>query len=213
MVRELNLKYLSNKNKYVLIRILVFSSTTISVLFSVRTLFEALIPVHIAYIGMFVLLIHQTAPTPTQCRDPLIYFEERADKDIRLAQRLPFFAVADVLMITATRYVKLPSMIKLLPVWATCGLWMSQIVLLCPSLFLCLIRITTSSIIVASFKLATSDFSCFTEMVWTATRWSSRWPGRNTENSLTWKQVRSFETIYLWTRSIFSFLCVLPHSQ
>eukprot|EP01032_Pedospumella_encystans_P014145 gene14145-16269_t len=50
MVRELNLKYLSNKNK-----------------------------------------------------DPLIYFEERADKDIRLAQRLPFFAVADVLMITSTR--------------------------------------------------------------------------------------------------------------
>jgi hypothetical protein len=43
----------------------------------------------------------------THCcyRDPLIYFEERADKDIRLAQRLPFFAAADVLMITATRYV------------------------------------------------------------------------------------------------------------
>jgi len=38
-------------------------------------------------------------------RDPLIYFEERADKDIRLAQRLPFFAAADVLMITATRCV------------------------------------------------------------------------------------------------------------
>eukprot|EP00600_Ochromonadales_sp_CCMP1393_P004943 CAMPEP_0174970528 /NCGR_PEP_ID=MMETSP0004_2-20121128/9438_1 /TAXON_ID=420556 /ORGANISM="Ochromonas sp., Strain CCMP1393" /LENGTH=1105 /DNA_ID=CAMNT_0016220279 /DNA_START=122 /DNA_END=3439 /DNA_ORIENTATION=- len=34
---------------------------------------------------------------------PLIHFEERLDKDIRIAQRLPFFAVADILMITATR--------------------------------------------------------------------------------------------------------------
>eukprot|EP00601_Ochromonadales_sp_CCMP2298_P017181 CAMPEP_0173233894 /NCGR_PEP_ID=MMETSP1142-20121109/9889_1 /TAXON_ID=483371 /ORGANISM="non described non described, Strain CCMP2298" /LENGTH=1021 /DNA_ID=CAMNT_0014163805 /DNA_START=97 /DNA_END=3159 /DNA_ORIENTATION=- len=34
---------------------------------------------------------------------PLVYFEERLDKDIRISQRLPFFAIADVLMITATR--------------------------------------------------------------------------------------------------------------
>lgn len=33
----------------------------------------------------------------------LIYFEERHDRDIRLAQRLPLFAATDVLMITATR--------------------------------------------------------------------------------------------------------------
>lgn len=38
-------------------------------------------------------------------KEPLIYFEERSDKDSRLAQRLPFFAAADILMITATRYV------------------------------------------------------------------------------------------------------------
>lgn len=48
--------------------------------------------------------IHFTTHYTTR-REPLIYFEERADKDIRLAQRLPFFAAADVLMITATRYV------------------------------------------------------------------------------------------------------------
>ena len=35
----------------------------------------------------------------------LIYFEERADKDIRLRQRLEFFASADILMITAARYI------------------------------------------------------------------------------------------------------------
>ena len=33
----------------------------------------------------------------------LIHFEERADRDIRLRQRLEFFASADVLMITAAR--------------------------------------------------------------------------------------------------------------
>ena len=36
-------------------------------------------------------------------QDPLIFYEERLEKDMRLAQRLPFFAAADVLMITATR--------------------------------------------------------------------------------------------------------------
>lgn len=35
---------------------------------------------------------------------PIIYFEERNDKDIRLAQRLAFFAASDILLITATRY-------------------------------------------------------------------------------------------------------------
>jgi len=33
----------------------------------------------------------------------LVVFEERAEKDIRLAERLSFFAAADILMITATR--------------------------------------------------------------------------------------------------------------
>ena len=33
----------------------------------------------------------------------LIYFEEKHDKDIRLAQRLAFFGASDILMITATR--------------------------------------------------------------------------------------------------------------
>ena len=35
--------------------------------------------------------------------DEVVYFEERDDKDIRLAQRLAFFASSDVLMITPTR--------------------------------------------------------------------------------------------------------------
>ena len=35
--------------------------------------------------------------------DSLVYFEERKDADIRLFQRLAFFASADILMITATR--------------------------------------------------------------------------------------------------------------
>ena len=34
---------------------------------------------------------------------PLIYFEERHEKDIRLLQRLAFFAAADIFMSTATR--------------------------------------------------------------------------------------------------------------
>ena len=38
-----------------------------------------------------------------QNSEQLVYFEERHDKDIRLAWRLPFFAAADVLMMTATR--------------------------------------------------------------------------------------------------------------
>ncbi len=33
----------------------------------------------------------------------MFYFEERHDKDIRLAQRLAYFAAADILMMTATR--------------------------------------------------------------------------------------------------------------
>lgn len=33
----------------------------------------------------------------------LIYFEEKHDREIRLTQRLAFFAVADVLLMTATR--------------------------------------------------------------------------------------------------------------
>jgi trehalose 6-phosphate synthase/phosphatase len=36
--------------------------------------------------------------------EPLVVFEEHPERDIRLAQRLPFLAAADVLMITATRY-------------------------------------------------------------------------------------------------------------
>lgn len=40
----------------------------------------------------------------SQHKEQLVYFEERSDKDSRLAQRLPFFAAADILMITATRY-------------------------------------------------------------------------------------------------------------
>lgn len=35
--------------------------------------------------------------------DVLVYFEERLEKDVRLAQRLAFFAASDILMITATR--------------------------------------------------------------------------------------------------------------
>lgn len=35
----------------------------------------------------------------------MFYFEERHDRDIRLAQRLAFFATADILLMTATRYV------------------------------------------------------------------------------------------------------------
>ena len=35
--------------------------------------------------------------------DSLVYFEERKDSDCRLFQRLAFFAIADILMITATR--------------------------------------------------------------------------------------------------------------
>ena len=35
--------------------------------------------------------------------DPPVYFEERHDRDIQLAWRLPFFASADILMMTATR--------------------------------------------------------------------------------------------------------------
>ena len=34
----------------------------------------------------------------------VVYFEERKEKDMRLAQRLAFFAGSDVLMITPTRY-------------------------------------------------------------------------------------------------------------
>lgn len=33
----------------------------------------------------------------------VVYFEERKEKDMRLAQRLAFFAGSDVLMITPTR--------------------------------------------------------------------------------------------------------------
>lgn len=35
--------------------------------------------------------------------DVLIHFEERSDREIRLAQRLPLFGAADILMCTATR--------------------------------------------------------------------------------------------------------------
>lgn len=35
----------------------------------------------------------------------VVYFEERKEKDMRLAQRLAFFASSDVLMITPTRYL------------------------------------------------------------------------------------------------------------
>ena len=35
----------------------------------------------------------------------VVYFEERKEKDMRLAQRLAFFAGSDVLMITPTRYL------------------------------------------------------------------------------------------------------------
>ena len=35
--------------------------------------------------------------------DPVVYFEERLERDIGLAQRLAFFAAADVLMATAAR--------------------------------------------------------------------------------------------------------------
>lgn len=35
---------------------------------------------------------------------PLVYFEERLEKDIRLPQRLAFFAAADIFLSTATRY-------------------------------------------------------------------------------------------------------------
>jgi hypothetical protein len=37
--------------------------------------------------------------------DPLVYFEERHDRDIRLKDRLAFFSSADILLITATRFV------------------------------------------------------------------------------------------------------------
>jgi trehalose-6-phosphate synthase len=36
---------------------------------------------------------------------PVIYFEERNDRDIRLAQRLAYFGASDVLLMTATRSV------------------------------------------------------------------------------------------------------------
>ena len=35
----------------------------------------------------------------------VVHFEERDDRDIKLAQRLAFFASSDVLMITPTRYI------------------------------------------------------------------------------------------------------------
>jgi trehalose-6-phosphate synthase len=35
--------------------------------------------------------------------ESVVYFEERKEKDMRLAQRLAFFAGSDVLMITPTR--------------------------------------------------------------------------------------------------------------
>jgi trehalose 6-phosphate synthase/phosphatase len=35
--------------------------------------------------------------------EELIYFEEKSERDVRLAQRLSFFAASDILMITATR--------------------------------------------------------------------------------------------------------------
>jgi trehalose 6-phosphate synthase len=35
---------------------------------------------------------------------PLVYFEERSERDIRLPQRLSFFAASDILMCTATRF-------------------------------------------------------------------------------------------------------------
>ena len=37
----------------------------------------------------------------------VVYFEERKEKDMRLAQRLAFFAASDVLMITPTRSLSL----------------------------------------------------------------------------------------------------------
>ena len=35
--------------------------------------------------------------------EPLVIFEERSEKDIRLPQRLAFFASSDIFMTTATR--------------------------------------------------------------------------------------------------------------
>lgn len=35
--------------------------------------------------------------------DPLVHFEERHDRELNLAWRLPYFAAADILMMTATR--------------------------------------------------------------------------------------------------------------
>ena len=37
----------------------------------------------------------------------VVHFEERDDRDIKLAQRLAFFASSDVLMITPTRYTEI----------------------------------------------------------------------------------------------------------
>lgn len=37
----------------------------------------------------------------------VIYFEERPEKEIKLAERLAYFAVSDILLMTATRYSEL----------------------------------------------------------------------------------------------------------
>ncbi len=43
----------------------------------------------------------------------IIYFEERLEKDIKLAERLAYFAVSDILLMTATRYIITSSQMEL----------------------------------------------------------------------------------------------------
>ena len=54
-------------------------------------------------VNIVVRELNRKYSVPDEPDYALIHFEERADRDIRLRQRLEFFASADVLMITAAR--------------------------------------------------------------------------------------------------------------
>jgi trehalose-6-phosphate synthase len=49
------------------------------------------------------VLINRLNEKYNHCGMNMFYFEERHDRDIRLAQRLAFFAASDILLMTATR--------------------------------------------------------------------------------------------------------------
>lgn len=51
------------------------------------------------------VLINRLNEKYSHCGVNMFYFEERHDRDIRLAQRLSLFAASDILLMTATRQV------------------------------------------------------------------------------------------------------------